>query len=115
VVPKWGLLVVVGAWIPWSLGLFHQGKYHFSYCSGQGRSQTVSFGGPLEESVLQQTRGAVNGLCRTFRKRPETFLRGQAKFRGAVAPPGKTLPPPLVVVDWSVCESVVTGLKLKGL
>jgi len=26
------------------------------------------------------TRGAVNGLCRTFRKRPEKFWGGQAKF-----------------------------------
>jgi len=28
------------------------------------------------------TRGAVNGLCRTFRKKPEKFLGGQAKFGG---------------------------------
>jgi len=39
------------------------------------------------------TRGAVNGLCRTFRKRPTERdlilgvpLGGQAKFWGAVAP-----------------------------
>ena len=54
------------------------------------------------------TRGAVNGLCRTFRKRPtpvswrhaENFggaAGGQAKFWGAVAPPGTPLAPPLLV------------------
>jgi len=32
------------------------------------------------------TRGAVNGLCRTFRKRPEKFWGGQAKFWGAMPP-----------------------------
>ena len=37
------------------------------------------------------TRGAVNGLCRTFRKRPENFWGGhwgsQAKFFGGSGPP----------------------------
>jgi len=36
------------------------------------------------------TRGAVNGLCRTFRKRPEKFWGGTGEarqnFGGAVAP-----------------------------
>ena len=45
----------------------------------QGRRQTFSFGG-----ASFATRGAVNGLCRTFRKRPE-------KFWGATGGPGKIL------------------------
>ena len=32
------------------------------------------------------TRGAVNGLCRTFRKRPENFWGARQNFGGAVAP-----------------------------
>ena len=32
------------------------------------------------------TRGAVNGLCRTFRKRPEKFWGARQNFWGAVAP-----------------------------
>jgi len=47
------------------------------------------------------TRGAVNGLCRTFRKRPENFWGGhwggQAKFWGGSGPPGTSLAPPLVL------------------
>ena len=60
-----------------------------------GATGGVSFG----------TRGAVNGLCRTFRKRPENFWGGhwggQAKFWGAVAPPGTPLTPPLHSGLWS--------------
>jgi len=45
------------------------------------------------------TRGAVNGLCRTFRKRPEKFggatVGARQNFGGAVAPPGTPLAPPL--------------------
>jgi len=55
----------------------------------QGRSQTFLFGGATGGASFA-TKGAVNGLCRTFRKRPEKFLGGhwgvQAKFWGAVAP-----------------------------
>ena len=35
----------------------------------QGRSQTFSFGGATGGASFA-TRGAVDGLCRTFRKRP---------------------------------------------
>ena len=46
------------------------------------------------------TRGAANGLCRTFRKRPENFWGGhwgdQAKFWWRGGPPGTPLAPPLV-------------------
>jgi len=45
------------------------------------------------------TRGAVNGLCRTFIKRPEKFWGGhwgaRQNFGAAVAPPGTPLAPPL--------------------
>ena len=41
----------------------------------QGRSQTFSFGGATGGAGFA-TRGAVNGLCRTFRKRPEKFWGG---------------------------------------
>ena len=57
----------------------------------QGRSQTFSFGGATGGASFA-TRGAVNGLCRTFRKRPEKFLGGhwgaRQNFWEAVAPPG---------------------------
>ena len=47
------------------------------------------------------TRGAVNGLCMTFRKRSEKFWGGhwgsQAKFGRVVVPPGTPLAPPLGV------------------
>ena len=59
--------------------------FRFRSRQNQGRSQTFSF----EEATggaSFATRGAVNGLCRTFRKRPEKFWGGQAKFWGAVAP-----------------------------
>jgi len=51
-----------------------------------------NLGGPLEGPVLQQGElGAVSGLCRTFRKRPEIFWGGhwggQAKFLGGSGPP----------------------------
>ena len=45
------------------------------------------------------TRGAVNGLCRTFRKRPEKFLGGHwggaGKIWGGQWPP---LAPPLFII-----------------
>ena len=81
----------------------------------QGRSQTFSFGGATGGASFATrgavnglcrtfrkrpenfggatggasfaTRGAVNGLCRTFRKRPEKFWGGQAKFLGGSGPP----------------------------
>jgi len=56
------------------------------------------------------TRGAVNGLCRTFRKIPEKFWGGhwggQAKFWGGSAPPGTPLAPPLYE-----CE-LIDGIKI---
>jgi len=56
----------------------------------QGRSQTFSFGVATRGASFA-TRGAVNGLCRTFRKRPEKFwgATGGARqnFGGAVPPP----------------------------
>ena len=68
-----------------------------------GATGGVSFG----------TRGAVNGLCRTFRKRPENFWGGhwggQAKFWGAVAPPGTPLTPPLHSGLWSRSRSRGVG------
>jgi len=67
--------------------------------SHQGRSQTFSFGGTTGGASFA-TRGAVNGLCRTFRKRPEKFWEGhwggQAKFLGGSGPPGIPRLPPLV-------------------
>ena len=55
----------------------------------QGRSQTFSFGGATGGASFA-TRGAVNGLCRTFRKWPEKFLGGhwgvRQNFGGEVAP-----------------------------
>jgi len=55
----------------------------------QGRSETFSFGGTTGGASFA-TRGAVNGLCRTFRKRPENFwgaTRGaRQNFGVAVAP-----------------------------
>jgi len=52
----------------------------------QGRSQTFSFGGATGGASFA-TRGAVNGLCRTFRKSPEKFWGVQAKFLGGSGPP----------------------------
>jgi len=64
----------------------------------QGRSQTFSFGGATGGASFA-TRGAVNGLCRTFRKRPEKFWGGywggQSKFWGGSGAPGTPLAPPL--------------------
>jgi len=64
----------------------------------QGRSQTFSFGGATGGASFA-TRGAVNDLCRTFRKRPEKFWwghwGGQAKFWEGSGPPGTPLAPPL--------------------
>jgi len=66
--------------------------------SKQGRSQTFSFGGATGGASFA-TRGDVNGLCRTFRKRPEKFWGGhwgcQAKLWGGSGPPGTPLAPPL--------------------
>ena len=56
----------------------------------QGRSQIFSFGVATGGASFA-TRGAVNGVCRTFRKRPEKFwgATGGARqnFGGAVPPP----------------------------
>ena len=55
----------------------------------QGRSQTFSFGGATGGASFA-TRGAVNGLCRTFRKRPEKFwgsTEGPGKIFGGKWPP----------------------------
>jgi len=41
----------------------------------QGRSQTFPFGGATGGASFA-TRGAVNGLCRAFRKRPTPPLKG---------------------------------------
>ena len=67
----------------------------------QGRSQTFSFGGATGGASFA-TRRAVNGLCRTFKKRPterDLILGGplgvQAKFGVVVAPPGTHLASPL--------------------
>jgi len=59
------------------------------------------------------TRGAVNGLCRTFRKRPEKFWGGQAKFWGDSGPPGTLLAPPLVAELYTTCpgERVLVSTK----
>jgi len=61
------------------------------YPTRQGRSQTFSFGGATGGASFA-TRGAVNGLCRTFRKRPEKFGGGtggaRQNFGGAMSPPG---------------------------
>jgi len=43
------------------------------------------------------TRGAVNGLCRTFRKRPENFGGPGKIFWGGGGPPGIPLSPPLMM------------------
>jgi len=43
--------------------------FEFMYHFNQGRSQTFSFGGATGGPSFA-ARGAVNGLCRTFRKRP---------------------------------------------
>ena len=75
----------------------------------QGRSQTFSFGGATGGARFA-TRGAVNGLCRTFRKRPGKFLGGHC---GGSGPPGTPLAPPLAptknvrapVVFGSYCPS----------
>ena len=40
--------------------------------AGQGRSKTFSFGGATGGASFA-TRGAVNDLCRTFRKRLKNF------------------------------------------
>ena len=57
--------------------------------ASQGRSQTFSFGGATGGASFA-TRGAVNGLCRTFKKRPEKFWGGtggvRQNFGGAVTP-----------------------------
>ena len=54
-----------------------------SITTHQGRSQTFSFGGATGGASFA-TRGAVNGLCRTFRKRPTPVAwRHAENFRGA--------------------------------
>ena len=78
-----------------------------SFCEGftwhQGRSQTFSFGGATGGASFA-TRGAVNGLCRTFRKRPEKFWGRQAKFWGNSGPPGTPLAPPLPGMAFTSCS-----------
>jgi len=71
----------------------------------QGRSETFSFGGGTGGASCA-TRGAVNGLCRTFRKKPEKFwgaTGGSGKIFG-----GQWLPlaPPYL----RPCYSLVTRL-----
>jgi len=70
-------------------GQFGLIKRGLLYIYIQGRSQTFSFGGATGGASFA-TRRAVNGLCRTFRKRPE-------KFWGAVALPGTPLASPLYI------------------
>jgi len=54
----------------------------------QGRSQTISFGGATGGATFA-TRGAVNGLCRTFRKIPTPVAwRHAENFGGATGGPG---------------------------
>jgi len=75
-----------------------QGAYNQAvapHITRQGRSQTFSFGGATGGASFA-TRGAVNGLCRTFRKRPterDLILGGPGKIGGAVAPLGTLLSP----------------------
>ena len=74
----------------------------------QGRSQTFSFGGATGGASFA-TREAVNGLCRTFRKRPEKIWEARQNFGGAVAPLGTLLALPLVRKRWGdvhVCPRV---------
>jgi len=60
-----------------NLATFYLIRYFTSFHSqftciltySQGRSQTFSFGGATRGASFA-TRGAVNGLCRTFRNRP---------------------------------------------
>ena len=49
--------------------------FHCASSLVQGQSQTFSFGGATGGASFA-TRGAVNGLCRTFRKRPTPPLKG---------------------------------------
>jgi len=55
------------------------------YCSLSGAEPDIFIWGATGGASFA-TRGAVNGLCRTFRKRPEKFWGGQAKFWGAMPP-----------------------------
>ena len=50
-----------------------------------GAEPDISFGGATGGASFA-TRGAVNGLCRTFRKRPEKFGAARQNFGGAVGP-----------------------------
>jgi len=52
---------------------------------GQGRSQTFSFEGATGGASFA-TRGAVSGLCRTFKKRPEKFWWARQNFGGQWPP-----------------------------
>jgi len=64
----------------------------------QGRSQTFSFWGATGGASFA-ARGAVDGLCRTFRKRPterDLILGGPGKILGGSGPPWHPLAPPLV-------------------
>jgi len=53
----------------------------------QGWSQTFLFGGTTGGASFA-TRGAVNGLCRTFRKRPEKFWEAVAPLAPPSSVPG---------------------------
>ena len=64
--------------------------------SMQGRSQTFSFGGATGGASFA-TRGAVNGLCRTFRKRPEKCW-GPGKILGGSGPPGSFDPASMAAI-----------------
>jgi len=64
----------------------------------QGRSQTFSFGGPLEGSLLQQ--GELSMVCVGLSERDLRNFGGATggawqKFEGAAAPPGTPLALPL--------------------
>ena len=70
----------------------------------QERSQTFSFGGPLEGPVLQQ--GELSMVCvglqcsgMTSRGKFGGPLGGRQNFGGAVSPPGTPLAPPLVTAS----------------
>jgi len=84
----------------WFLAYTHRGKYILA-----GAEPDIFIWGAAGGASFA-TRGAVNGLCRTFRKRPE-------KFWGAVALPGTPLAPPLHT--WiEICASLNHRIKTKA-
>jgi len=83
-------------WISWILNFIIK-------FNNQGRSQTFSFGGPLEGPDLQQ--GELSMVCvglqcsgMTSRGKFWGATRGQAKFWGAVAPLDPLAPPLLTML-----------------